>query len=205
METQTKNLKSNQKNFAPTLLGAGLRQASEARRLASVPKSSQPLFTREQKQFLGESLILIGGAIALLFLFLSPGSSHASVGGETEVANRIRAIQEERNDEAKRKSTAIQVAGTLGCTKATTGKNRNSEGCARITLNEFNTGKQYVLRNADLAENLMNEGVLRVRVTGNSASGTKTRTVASNTTTNAGVATNEAENMIDVTQIEKME
>ena len=187
MENQTQTQKSS---FKPT---PTLRMIQGRRR-------SEPLFTREQKVFLSESLILIGSAIALVLLFLHPGSSRAATALDNTRLDRIEDLQRERMNNAKNTKNAIEVAGNLSCTQGTansqaansTGSNLN---CETFVIEEFGTGKRYTLKNAEMASNLMDEGITRVRITGKTA-----------TANGRNVAQNDpSTGVIQVTRIEKMD
>jgi hypothetical protein len=179
METKTQS-QSQKSSFKPV---PNLRMIPGHRR-------NDPLFTREQKVFLSESLILIGSAIALVLLFLHPGSSRAATAFDHPRMDRTEELQRERLDKIKNRKNAIEVAGNLRCA----GSNTN-ENCADLMIEEFGTGKTYMLQNAEMASNLLDDGITRVRITGNTANAAG-RNVAQNTTS-LGV--------IQVTRIEKMD
>jgi len=170
-------------------------------RLRMVPGKSKadPLFTRDQKVFLSESLILIGTAIVALLFLLSPGTSRAAAGFEGNMVDRLQEIHQNRIAAANAKKEAIQVAGKLTCTstetKTTPGGNGN---CTNFYLEEFGTGKKYTLKNAEMAANLIGDGVTQVRITGKTTGAN--RTVAANAT-----GTAENGNVITVTNIEKLD
>jgi len=148
-------------------LGASLRRDAQARRLATVPKNSAPLFTREQKQFLAESLILIGSGLALLFFLLNPGSSRANTLADTAIAERVRFTHEARMEEEERRNRTVEIIGTLSCeNSATTQEGSRTAGCQTVVLKESGTGKNFILNNAGGALDQFNGGNKKVRVTG---------------------------------------
>jgi hypothetical protein len=164
METQTfaqsKTASTGQSPQSASQLGASLRSATLQHRLASVPKNNAPLFTREQRQFLGESLILIGSGLALLFLLFAPGTSRASAFADTAISERVQFMHEDRAELENSKNRRIEVVGTLTCTS----NGGNSQTCAQIQINETSTGATYTLKNADgVAEQFaLNRQVVRV-------------------------------------------
>jgi hypothetical protein len=147
-------------------LGESLRQNTQARRLASVPKTAAPLFTREQKQFLLESLILIASGIALLSILFGPESSEANTFADTAVAERVRFTHEARVEEESRRKI-VEMTGTLTCESGDAATNPTQTGnCETLVLKEEGTGVQTLLNHAEGALSQFTAGTQKVRVTG---------------------------------------
>jgi|GEM_PF-3486589 len=173
-------------------------------RLRMVPGKSKadPLFTRDQKVFLSESLILIGTALAALLFLLTPSSSKASVGLEGNMVDRLQQIHQDRIIAANAKKETIEIAGNLTCTSTETKTTPGGTGnCTQFYLEEFGTGKKYTLKNAEMAANLIGDGVNQVRIKGK-ANGAN-RTVAANGATASNENANT--NVITVTTIETLD